>query len=118
MNYPKGQKTYVDPKNQWRYTQPVGGDDGDDVIPPGSTIYGFYFYPCPLTHSEHCYTPGYGHGGWIGCPPVKQDEDQRWIIYSNLVANGSVPTGRVTDCRFFEAISSNIEEEAEVYLYA
>ncbi|KAK2761625.1 hypothetical protein FQN54_001453 [Arachnomyces sp. PD_36] len=118
VNYPEGQKTYVHPDGQWRYTEPVvpDGGDGSPTIPPGSTIYGFYFYPCQGVPNKSCYTPGYGHGGWMGCPPLEEDDDRRWIVYDNIAANESVPTGSTADCRWFDAVSIDVEEEAEVYL--
>ena len=85
--------------------------------PPGSTVDGFYFYPCPNTHEGFCYIPGYGRGGWVGCPPPEDDDDDRYIVYSNLLSDENVPTGSVDDCRSFEMVSTEIEEESYTYMY-
>lgn len=54
----------------------------------------------------------------MGCPPPEEDDDQRWVIYSNEAQNSSVPTGSVSDCRAFDAVSIDHEPESDIYLYA
>lgn len=95
-----------------------GDGEGSPAIPPGAITDGFYFYPCKGDQEKYCYTPHYGRGGWIACPPIGEKEDQRWFVFSNYASDESVPTGKTTDCRWFDAVSVDHEEESDIYLYA
>jgi hypothetical protein len=53
----------------------------------------------------------------MGCPPLEGEYDQRWVVYSNVAGNDSVPTGSTSDCRWFDAVVIDHKEESDVFLY-
>ena len=104
---PGGQSIYVTPGGLIRYTQAHSAH-----IDPGSII-------CPFSYNKEdqdvfgvISTTAFGAQGLMACP----DEDDEWQVYASM-KNATVPSGDVSDCVGFLALTSDYNDGPAAWQY-
>ena len=77
------------------------------TYPPGAILGALNYTKSPPTASfGDLGTGAFGATGFMACPPKKNSTQVLWQVFAAL-QNATVPTGNVTDCLGFDALTSD-----------